>query len=207
MATKKEELTGIYRKYRHLSKIPSDINEHLPILYRHAIECNHITEMGAGKGVSTWAFLASTPGRMIAYDICFYPKVNEIIKITKNACLDFTFIQANVLEVEIEQTDLLFIDTFHHPLQLQREFDKHSDKVNKYIILHDTELHKNINEVFWPDVRKEFNKRGISTNEFDIYKNIGIFPVVIDFLNNNKEWSIKEILLNNNGLTILEKNI
>ena len=92
-------------------------------------------------------------------------------------------------------------------MQLQREFDNHSDKVNKYIILHDTELHKNINEVFWPDVRKEFNKRGISTNEFDIYKNIGIFPVVIDFLNNNKEWSIKEILLNNNGLTILEKNI
>jgi hypothetical protein len=40
---------------------------------------------------------------------------------------------------------------------------------------------------------------------FGLQTKIGLKPAVDDFLNENKNWKIKEIYTNNNGLTILER--
>ena len=48
---------------------PSDINEHLPTLKKYAEECEHITEMGVRWVVSTFAFMAGLPKKLISYDI------------------------------------------------------------------------------------------------------------------------------------------
>ena len=50
----------------------------------------------------------------------------------------------NNLELEFlpnETFDLTFIDTWHVYGQLKRELDKFSKITNKYIIMHDTEIH------------------------------------------------------------------
>ena len=42
-------------KYNSLCNLPSDINEHLPILYKYAKECESIIECGVRKCISSWA--------------------------------------------------------------------------------------------------------------------------------------------------------
>jgi len=199
-------MSKIKETYEALCKIPSDINEHLPTLYRYALMCDCITEFGVRNGVSTWAFLAAKPISLDSYDFCRYRDITKIIEAADREDLSFAFHCDDVLDVDIEKTDLLFIDTFHHPLQLRKEFIKHADKVNKYIILHDTFTHRRINEQLWPDERKALQERSKSEQEYDGFPNTGIWPEIVKFLYDHNEWSIKEIYSNNNGLTILEKD-
>jgi len=156
----------------------SDINEHISVMHKYANECNHITEFGVRNGVSTWAWLASKTKVIRCFDIENIDKNlilhHESAKETKK---DFTFTCVNTIadKLEIEQTDLLFIDTAHTYEQCSQELKMHGNKVNKYIIFHDTTLCLELNKA------------------------------IEEFLNKNLNWKIKEIYKNNNGLTILEK--
>ena len=97
--------------YESQCNTPSDINEHLPTLLKYAKECKHITEMGVRWVSSTWPLLLSNPKKMISYDIVRHPKIEEVIDLSKNYNIDYQFIQSDVLTIEIEETELLFIDT------------------------------------------------------------------------------------------------
>lgn len=175
----------------------SDINEHLPILKKYAEKSKHITEMGVRTVVSTFSLILSKPQKMISIDIkhpcsfgaCDRLKVIEEYSIINN--IDYNFILSNTLDIEIENTDLLFIDTLHTYEQLKRELELHSNKVNKYIIFHDTELFANKNEVI----------NGIETPQ----RKNGIIPAINEFLQENKNWKILEKFLNNNGLMVIGK--
>lgn len=187
----------IENQYNNLVNTPSDINEHLPTLRKYAEECNHITEMGVRWIVSTYAFLAAKPKTLISIDmqmpdnwgVSIEPLKDE----AKNIGCDFNFRLANTLEIEIDQTDLLFIDTWHAYKQLKSELNLHHNKVNRYIILHDTTTFESNDEKGYEDFGFEGDDKGL-------------WPAVIEFLKDNKEWSIKERFVNNNGLTILERN-
>ena len=78
-------------------------------------------------------------------------------------------------KLEIEQTDLLFIDTDHTYEQCSKELKMHGHKVNKYLMFHDTTLCVELNKA------------------------------ISEFIEATKEWKIKEVLTNNNGLTVLER--
>lgn len=173
-------------KYNILCSTPSDINEHLPTLYKYASQVDHITEFGVRNIVSTYALLMGQPSKMISYDIndCHWLPVKRMVE----GITDFEFRIGNTLEIEIEPTDLLFIDTLHNYKQLSKELELHADKVRKYIILHDTFT---------------FRWRGESyTGSIEP----GLWPAVLEFLEEyNNTWFIKESFNNNNGLTVLEK--
>ncbi len=172
-------------KYENLCNTPSDINEHLPTLKKYAEECKHITEMGVRGIVSTYALLMGKPKTLISYDInmCNWEPVRELVKDDTN----FEFKIGNTLDIEIEQTDLLFIDTLHNYRQLSRELLLHADKVNKYIIFHDTTSYE-LNGESYEGKREE-----------------GIWPAILDFIHHNPQWVIWERYTNNNGLTIIKK--
>jgi hypothetical protein len=61
-----ENLVEIYNR---LCNIPSDINKHLQTLKLYASICDHITEMGVRKIISTYALLMGKPKKLISYDI------------------------------------------------------------------------------------------------------------------------------------------
>jgi hypothetical protein len=172
-------------RYEELCNTPSDINEHLPTLKRYADECDHITEMGVRSCISTIALLMGKPYIMVSYDIVDCP-VQEAYEMSKDTT-QFTFIKGNTLEVEIEPTDLLFIDTLHNYKQISQELNLHADKVAKYIIFHDTTSFANIGESY----------NGQSEE--------GIWRAITEFINAKEEWKIAEKFTNNNGLTILVK--
>lgn len=186
--------------YSNNCRLCSDINEHLPTLYNLALSVQTITEMGTRNGSSTSAFLAA---------ICDTEKTLTSVDLFKSDIIDtflcqknFKFIQADTLKIEIENTDLLFIDTLHTYFQLFNELTKHSKKVFKYIILHDTisfgyndeQYYQSSDLVKMSDLVKETSKSGLNT-------------AVTDFLEteDGKNWIIKAVYTNNNGLTVLER--
>lgn len=191
-------ICDLEKKVNEIFNIPSDINEHIPTLIKYGQECNHITEMGVRWIVSTWAFLSSNPNKLLSYDIQHPSKWGgdiESVKETAQAYgMEFEFTQANVLELEIEETDLLFLDTWHAYKQLKEELRLHASKVKKYIIFHDTTSFADKDETSYERWGDDWKGEGI-----------GIWKAIEEFLQNNPEWELLERFTNNNGLTIIGK--
>lgn len=191
----------IIQKYKELSDRPSDINEHLHTLKKYTEECNTVVEMGVRSIVSTWAFLAGNPKKLISLDLYnpakFGGNLEEVYDAVKETNIDFSFVENSSLNYELKNCDLLFIDTWHSYLQLKMELNRHHKKVNKYIILHDTVSYSGIDE-------KSAEEMGsLSDIETNLPK--GLNSAIDEFLYHNKDWVIWEKKPNNNGLTILKK--
>lgn len=135
--------------YAHACAVPSDINEHMPLLRELASRCRHVTEFGMrwARG-STLAFLAAQPEVLISWDLDpanvtgenaaglvklagktrFQPRTGDTLQIAPIGLYD--------------RTDLLFIDTLHTAKQLLTELERHVDPkhqpVRKFLVFHDT---------------------------------------------------------------------
>lgn len=179
---------------------PSDINEHIPTLLEYASECKHITEMGVRAITSTWAFLGAAPEKLISYDMedpsHYDSDIKMVYKVAERYGLNFYFIKADVLKIDIEETDLLFLDTWHAYDQLKAELEKHSIKAKKYIIMHDTTSYEYRDEPL------------TSENTFEGEKSSGkgLWPAITEFLDLHNEWELHKRYINNNGLTILKRS-
>lgn len=178
---------------------PSDINEHIPTLVEYASECEYITEMGVRAITSTWAFLGAAPKKLVSYDMenpsHYGADINVVYEVAKQYGLDYEFIQADVLTIDIEETDLLFLDTWHAYDQLKAELVKHNSKARKYIIMHDTTSY-------------EFRDEPLtSENTFKGEKSSGkgLWPAITEFLEENNNWELHKRFTNNNGVTILKR--
>lgn len=173
--------------YETCKNTPSDINEHLELLYSLGKQVQNITEFGVGFGRSTKAFIAAiaeTGGTLHSYEIKVLEGVSELFAAAQEAGLNAHFCEESTLEAEIAETDLLLIDSHHTFDQVWNELQKHSDKVKKFIVFHDTELY------------------GISGQD---QGSIGIWPAIYQWMESHGEWQIKEQRYNNNGLLVLEK--
>jgi hypothetical protein len=182
----------------NLHNTPSDINEHIPTLIKYGSECEHITEMGVRWVVSTWAFLGTVPKTLKSYDMqdpsTWNVDIKNVYDTAKYHGVNFSFTKANVLDIEIEETDLLFLDTWHAYKQLKSELDLHAGKVRKYIIFHDTTTFATQDESSYEFLGKEWVGDGK-----------GIWLAIEEFLSVKPEWKLVERFTNNNGLTIIGK--
>ena len=177
------------QEYRIARDTPSDINEHIEVLKSLADEVDHVTEMGTRTGVSTRAFLASDV-TLRAYDLFLDGYVSQqLFELAQKEGKNAKYIEANVLETEIDETDLLFIDTWHCYDQLFAELTKHAPKVKKYIAFHDTQTYGTRSEEFMGRVGSN-----------------GLLPAIIHYLiENPNTWQFKIHRTNNNGLTVIER--
>ena len=192
------------KKVNQLYHTPSDINEHFPAIIELAKECDHITEMGVRTVVSTWAWLAGAPKNgLFSYDIYnpkYWVKDSDPIKDVEDTAeaygLKFKFTEADVCSIEIEETDLLFIDTWHCYDQLKEELRLHSDKAKKYICFHDTTTYAHRSEPTTSDHKWVGN----------LTPNKGLWDAVTEFLDENKNsWELVKRYENNNGFTIIKR--
>ena len=119
--------------YQFAAGHATDIVFHLPRLRWLASLHGRVTEFGVRQGVSTIAMLAGNPN-VISYDVDLCDNEGFI----RAECPNWTFIQGSTLEVEIDETDMLFIDTVHTYDQLSAELERHAHKVTRTIVLHDT---------------------------------------------------------------------
>jgi hypothetical protein len=192
---KKKNITDlILTEYEKKCSEISDINELLPTLLQFSRDCKIITEMGVRTVVSTWAFLASFPEKLVCYDLCRHPNIGLVESYANNVGVDFHFTESDVLKVEIEETDMLFIDTFHSAEQLRRELFLHSGKVRKYLAFHDT-------TTFWEHAEPSYGIAGLN----QVNCGEGLRYAIEPFLVSHPEWEVACKLENNNGLMILRK--
>jgi len=191
--------TRIEQEFKLRIQTPSDINELLPDLASAAITCQHITEMGVRNPTSTYAFLRGLEvqkgsKKLISYDIGRYPEVDLVEQLAREASIDFTFILQDVLVADIEETDFLFIDTFHTATQLEKELALHAGKVRKYIGFHDT-------TTFWENGEPSYE----SVQDKGTNCGRGLKYALEPFLESHPEWKIVLRREYNNGLTIIER--
>jgi len=178
---------NIEKLYASACKEKSDINEHLPILRAIAENCNsknygagiRVTEFGTRWGISTTALLAARPQKLTCYDLSFHKKALELKNFAGET--DLKMIVGNTLEIEIEQTDFLFIDTYHTYTQLKQELMLHGDKA-QVIAMHDTET---------------YGIRGADGKE-------GLKQAIKEYIKDSY-WKIVYSCSNNNGLTVIRR--
>lgn len=192
--------TDLEMMYQWAKNTPGNINEHIPTLYEYAKECEHIVEMGTGAyPVSSWGFLRAKPKKFITIDAGDPQLISEAKKIAQANDIDFEFIKADTghPDLDIEETDLLFIDTWHTYDQLKQEFKLHAHKAKKYIVLHDTTTFGDKDEgygaPYYPDLHVQPKSQR------------GVWPAVEEFLAENNDWRLVIRYTNNNGLTILKR--
>ncbi len=160
----------------------TDINEHLPTLKALASGCDHVTEFGVRSGLSTTALLAGRPRTLVSYDMNRQPSVARLEALARETGTAFVFVLANTLDVEIVETDFLFIDTYHVYEHLLAELHLHGNKARKYIAMHDTTA---------------YGERGQDGGR-------GLWQAITDFIAEGT-FKVRDRYENNCGLTVLER--
>jgi predicted O-methyltransferase YrrM len=164
---------------------PGDFRDHMHTLTLLAAQCLHITEFGTSCGISTSALMFAQPQRLITYDIRRHERVAVLERLAAAKGIAFEFRQQSTAALlDIEETDLLFIDTWHVACQLEKEL-KHAARVRRYIVMHDTVT---------------FGTRPESGNEQ------GLLSALVPFLKVTKgHWRLSVHYPHNNGLTVLHR--
>jgi hypothetical protein len=184
----------IMERYNQEASTPSDINEHLPTLFRYGQQIDSVCELGVRVVVSTWAFLAAKVKKVIGVDIMWHPNVLDCYKLSIDAGLVFEYVLGNDLEYDMPEVDALMVDSLHTYSQCSAELNRFGNKARKLIFFHDTESYSIYGENAYPEV---FHT-GMNCGR-------GIWPAIEEFMAANPHWVIAERFTNNNGLTILKR--
>jgi hypothetical protein len=199
----------IEQKYKMLCMIPSDINEHLPTLYKYSMDCESVIELGVRGCVSSWAFIYgllknNKPTKKILLNDIDKCDISELLSHTQNMGVTIDYQWKNDLELDITtNVDMVFIDTWHVYGQLKRELNKFSKITNKYIIMHDTIVDGIYGETLRVglDANKQSAESGFPIDEITR----GLQPAIDEFLENNRDWILIDVYENNNGLSVLKR--
>ncbi len=149
------------------------------LLISYGKQCDHITEVGIGGGSSGRAWLYCRPKKLVGIDI---RRINKIQKIAEQVGIEYDLIIENSIKIEIEETDLLFLDGNHSSPHVFKELTTHSPKVKKYIIA--------------DDIGSE-GRRGPT--------GYGVNAAFIQFLGKNKKWELVERVYVASGLIIIKR--
>lgn len=182
---------NLLNEYNTRCNTNSDIFEHLPVLRKYAEDCEHVTEFGVWKANSSVGLLAGLPKIMRSYDIREFNSATTrlLYSLAEENGIDYKFIKKSSIEVEIDKTDFLFIDSLHMYDHLKKELELHHRNVSTYIGFHDTDA--------------------CATSGMSItgqrFPGKGLMPAINEFIKSYPEWRIKENKHNNFGLLILKK--
>jgi len=172
-------------EYTRACSTISDINHHLPLLHDLANRCSHVTEFGVRTGESSRAILSSRANHVRMYDIQQDTGVSNLVNLCQQAGKDVVYRIQDVLSVQIELTELLFIDTLHTYAQLKAELERHSWRTSRFIAFHDTHTF------------------GICDEPG--YTGPGLLPAIMEFIAANPQWQVMYHTPVNNGFTVLHR--
>jgi cephalosporin hydroxylase len=134
--------------------------------------------------------MAGYPKEFIAVDIMDCP-VASIAAAAVEAGVQYRFIKADDLQVELPEHDVLFIDTYHRYEHLKAELDRFHGQCRGYIAMHDTETYGEFGQDSpWGGVCQQAK---------------GLRQAIAEFLAEHPEWRMYKVFTNCNGLTILER--
>ena len=111
--------------------------------------CNSYTELGVNQGATLAIALLQNVKKIRAYDIALTPynKAKSLFNthIIEHE-LDCVVFEADTLAINLDEVDVLYIDTRHTHDHLIKELRLHGHKAKKYIIFHDTFAQKGLKQ-------------------------------------------------------------
>ena len=204
-------MSSLKSLFENACAVASDINEHVDTLRKYAEQSDSIAEFGVRGGVSTYGLLyglsqnsTGANKKYVGVDVNFCPITVEMKKHAELHGIEYQFIQHDSATVDMPQVDLLFIDSWHIYGHLKRELANNHNKVNKYIVMHDT----TVDEFLGESIRCGWNAEEQSKTSGYPVEEIckGLWPAIEEFLEAHKdEWKLLERFTNCNGLTVLER--
>lgn len=111
-------------------------------------ECKSYMELGTHQGGTASIAMLSKPNRVFLVDMDMSRYRKFLAPIAQEWC-DKNDIELIVKEADstsigtINMTDMLVIDSYHHPEHMKKELNLHGNNVRKYIIAHDTSIVNN----------------------------------------------------------------
>ena len=210
----------LIKKFRTMCNTASDINEHLPTLFRYAKQCNSALELGVRGCVSSWAISAGLlenkngVKKRIFMNDSRECQIGELVDILEPLGIDVKYEWKNDLEIVFgadEKYDMVFIDTWHVYGQIKRELEKFSAVATKYIIMHDTTVDEVDGETlreYGYNYQQAFGRATELATETGIPRDEimkGMWFGIQEFLANHPEWFIKDRFFNNNGWMVLAR--
>lgn len=156
-----------------------DMVDHIDVLSSYAGKCESVTEFGFRGGCSFAALLSGKPKKATTYDLRFNLALVDRFKALN---MDVSFKQADTATCNIENTDLLFIDSLHTYAHLSKELSRHADKVKNYLIFHDV--------VTFGSVGEDGQKPGLRR-------------AILEFMYKNRSWKVDFYNKKCNGLLVL----
>lgn len=175
------EYSSMEQLYAEIERRPRDLNEHMATFKKYAALCKTVTEMTARRE-STIALLAGRPEQVTSYSTevdGYVAKSVELVKdTTKWQRNNFTM---GTLVNDLQECDLLFIDTKHNYAHLKMELAAYQTRVKRFIILHDTVVY------------------GVTGDD----NGPGLMQAMAEFMRENPQWKVIRQHNNQYGLTIL----
>ena len=196
-------------KYNELCNTGSDINEHLPTLYKYAKECESVFETGVRGCISSWALAKGLlengkPVKKLFLNDISPCNISALLDSTRPLPIKIAYEWKNNLQIELPYSvDMTFIDTWHVYGQLKRELAKYSKVTKKYIAMHDT----TVDEIYGETIREHMDaERQALESGYPIEEiRCGLQKAIDEFLRDNSDWILEARYTNNNGLTILRR--
>jgi len=177
-------MSSLEELYTQVCNEVSEIFRHCPLICELATKCQHVTELG-GNLPSTVAILAGRPTKFFSFKAnkdaaeAVAEKVKDAVTRT-----NFYLKYGNPLKIQIEETDMLVIDTKHTSSQLKQELIRHAGNVKRYIVIPHTHT---------------YGTRGEDGSH------PGITQAIVDFIEENPQWEIIHTVTLNNGIMVLER--
>ena len=168
----------IEEKYQQLCETPSDINEHLPTLRKYALLSDRIVELGVRGMVSTWALLAGLPKEMLSIDIVDPSEHGGNVEETGKMS------EAERIYWRFLKGSSLEIELFRHDLLFIDTIHSY-EQLSQELRLHSPHTTKYIimHDTVIPEMQRAID----------------------EFLTRNNDWKVKEVFINNSGLTVLQR--
>jgi len=171
--------------YKEEKSKASDVKNLLGIYEKYAKKCDSITEFRRGNNPTSLCFAVSRPKKLCLYNESGFV-FKEEVGIALSEC-EYVSDKSRSLTIEIDETDLLHLDTKHNYDRVLSELKNHHSKVKKYILIHDYYT---------------FGDKG------DDGRFPGIKKAVSDFIDwSGNGWKIIEENSASNGLVVLEKSV
>ena len=186
-AADNERETTIADLYMKAISTQSDINQHCDKLRGLASQCEHVTDIGQRYGVSSIALYAGM-SKTFVHVVPHLQAPHSLFIAEGKAHLregrDVRVIEGVTPHVDIEETDMLFLDTKHTADRIKSELEKYAPLVRRYIVRHDTDV---------------FGEKGEDGGP-------GLLVGIREYLRAHPEWSVVYTTKDQYGLMVLSRD-
>ncbi len=135
------DITSVDAAYSKILAMPRDLDHHMPKLLELAKYCTHVTEFSKRRE-STVALLAAEPERLVSYQMDNDALLSHLAGVVGDDVNWQMRVEDSVEVDEIEETDMVFIDSTSHTFaRLSSELAKFAPRTKRFIAIHDTKLY------------------------------------------------------------------